>query len=117
VLEDFFVLRDGVRKLSLLNELLRSAEDFLLIEPETKRHKIADSDSVLLPVFEENEPSDGRGRQALSLTIRTRVIVRLASQNRMVTKDYHGGLYNWGEGKLAKREIRLLGAHTNSLST
>jgi hypothetical protein len=62
---------------------------------------------VLLPKLPEErmtiraaapgQPWDGRSDM---------VILRLASQNRMVTKDYHEGLYNWGKGKLAKREIR-----------
>jgi hypothetical protein len=29
----------------------------------------------------------------------TRVIVRLLRKNRMVTKDYQRGVYDWGQGK------------------
>ena len=35
MLQDFFVLGDGILQLTLLNELLRSAENFLFIETET----------------------------------------------------------------------------------
>ncbi len=37
--EDLFVLSDGVLHLALLDILLRSAENFLFVEPETERHK------------------------------------------------------------------------------
>ena len=45
--QNFFVLGDRILQLTLLDTLLRSAEDFLFVETETKRHKIADSSSVL----------------------------------------------------------------------
>src|SRR5579863_4285521 len=43
--EDFFVLSDRVWQLALLDKLLRSTENLLLIEAKTKRHKSADSSS------------------------------------------------------------------------
>src|SRR5262249_4152529 len=57
VLENFFVLRDGVLELALLNELLRSTENLLLVEPETKRHRIADSGLRTFPALGETNPS------------------------------------------------------------
>ena len=43
VLQDLLVFGDGVLQLALLDKLLRSAENFLFVEPETERHRIADS--------------------------------------------------------------------------
>src|SRR6202007_2338496 len=44
-LEDLFVLGNGVLQLTLLDVFLRSAENFLFVKAETKRHKSADSSS------------------------------------------------------------------------
>ena len=41
--ENLFVLSDGVLHLALLDILLRSAENFLFVEPETERHKSTNS--------------------------------------------------------------------------
>ena len=38
IFKDLFVFRDGALQLALLDILLRSAEDLLLVESETKRH-------------------------------------------------------------------------------
>src|SRR5580658_10054844 len=43
--KDFFVLSDRVWQLALLDKLLRSTENLLLVEAKTKRHKNADSSS------------------------------------------------------------------------
>ena len=40
VLADLFVLSNGVLQLALLDKLLRGAENLLLVEAETKRHRI-----------------------------------------------------------------------------
>ena len=43
VLEDLLVFGDRVLQLALLDILLRSAEELLFVEPETKRHMSTDS--------------------------------------------------------------------------
>ena len=48
-LEYFFVLADGILQLTLLDELLRSAESFLFVEAKSKCHKLADSSSGFFP--------------------------------------------------------------------
>ncbi len=62
-LKDLFVLGNGVLQLALLDILLRSAENFLFVEAETKRHKSADS-SLLPPQImlkkPESIPQPGR---------------------------------------------------------
>ena len=45
ILEDFFVLSDGVLQPALLDKFLRRAEDLLFVEAKTKRHMGADSSS------------------------------------------------------------------------
>src|SRR5208283_3175015 len=48
-LDNFFVLSDGVLHLALLDILLRSAEYFLFVEPETESHKDPELQPLVLP--------------------------------------------------------------------
>jgi hypothetical protein len=65
-LEDLFVFRDRVLQLALLDVLLRSAENLLFIESETKRHKGADSklsSRRYLHTIQPGKASDGALKQ------------------------------------------------------
>ena len=104
VLEDLFVLGDGILQLALLDILLRTGENLLLVEAE-QCHKSANSRTwssikvlirtrenirrKLLPAYMPRRAISPIGRW----TDRTRPIVRLDIRNRMVTKGYQKGVY------------------------
>ena len=101
--ENFFVLSDRVWQLALLDELLRSTENLLLVEAKTKRHKSADSSSDSPLVREHSlrnesscpiKPFHRHHAPCQEMVFRTRVIVRRGTQNRMVTKGYRKGVYD-----------------------
>ena len=52
-----------------------------------------------------NDRPEGSFRRSPETTLQSQVIVRLDPQNRMVTKDYRKGLYEWVE----HRVIRVMG--------
>lgn len=52
----------------------------------------------------EKLPDDGSPDKAMT-AIRTSLIVRLARRNRMVTKGYRKGVYEWVKNSLGKWEI------------
>src|SRR5581483_243493 len=115
VLENFFVLGDGILNLALLDVLLRSGENLLLIESE-QCHKSVELQTQSLRSTNSNlriHPSPLRILQQNPLnaggcsrvrvtdvhltyrrmTDRTRPIVRLEVMDGMVTKGYRKGVY------------------------
>ena len=44
-----------------------------------------------------NDRTEGSFRHLLKTTLQSLAIVRLDTQNRMVTKDYRKGVYEWVE--------------------
>jgi hypothetical protein len=46
VIADLFVLSNGVLQLALLDKFFGGAENLLLVESKTKRHKITDSGEI-----------------------------------------------------------------------
>ena len=124
ILENFFVLRNGILRLALLDILLRSGENLLFVETE-QCHKSANSRtclrccelctfvsaSALLPGLDELNVAQHNlfstiRRKRLRETVRkgllpigqiadrTRPIVRPRARKRVVTKGYRKGVYD-----------------------
>ena len=66
---------------------------------------LADSSSVLSP---EGDQTVLVRLPTSRTATRTSLIVRLDTQNRMVTKDYRRGVYKWVEGAFRNRECTFL---------
>src|SRR5579862_6485589 len=111
VLENLLVLGDGILKLALLDVLLRTGENLLLIEAE-QCHKSVELQTLVFrsriqyqefkTILRQNPlNAGGCSRVRVTdvhltyrrMTDRTRPIVRLEVMNRMVTKGYRKGVY------------------------
>ncbi len=103
VLEDFFVLGDGILQFALLDVLLRTGQNLLLVE--TKQcHKSTNSRTCCSRQSLDAEPVERSGKLFPGTALRvmshigrwtdpTRPIVRRGVMNRMVTKGYQKGVY------------------------
>src|SRR6201981_2394595 len=116
--EDLFVLGNGVLQFALLDVFLRSAENLLFVEAETKRHKSADSSLSPPKICSRKLGATSVGSERSlngpprplpgGIVGPTRAIVRLVTENRMVTKGYQKGVYDrvtegtWESGRIGK---------------
>src|SRR5579864_6902577 len=71
---------------------------FCLLNPKPNAIGLRTPAPCVSPFRGERTVRTATPARAGSQSTRTKVIVRLASQNRMVTKDYQKGVYKWGEG-------------------
>ena len=128
MLQDLLVFNDGVLQLSLLNELLCSAENLLFVEAKTKRHNVCGLQPFPRGLAANSAPRRtglifaGRFRgEPPQIASRSKLIVRPGRVSPMVTDDYRilpKGSVRWCFGRgwalLAGRSPRALPARANA---